>query len=44
MGTLTVLLLVIFNRRVTLRQINSNLAQISQQIKSLQNRQGSGSA
>jgi hypothetical protein len=39
-----VLLLVIFNRRVTLRQINSNLAQISQQIKSLQNRQGSGSA
>jgi hypothetical protein len=44
MGTFTVLLLVIFNRRVTLRQINSNLAQISEQIKSLQNRQGSGSA
>jgi hypothetical protein len=44
MGTFTVLLLVIFNRRVTLRQINSNLAQISEQIKSLQNRQDSGSA
>ena len=41
MGTFTVLLLVIFNRRVTLRQINSNLAQISEQMKSLQNRKGS---
>ena len=30
--------LVIFNRRVTLRQVNSSLAQISQQIKELQDR------
>jgi len=43
MGTLVILLLVIFNRRVTLRQINVSLAQISAQIKELQNRQGSGS-
>ena len=43
MGTLVILLLVIFNRRVTLRQINASLAQISAQIKELQNRQGSGS-
>ncbi len=42
-GTLLTLLLVIFNRRITLRQININLAQISAQIKELQNRQGSGS-
>jgi hypothetical protein len=42
-GTLLTLLLVIFNRRVTLRQINISLAQISAQIKELQNRQGSGS-
>jgi hypothetical protein len=42
-GTLLTLMLVIFNRRITLRQININLAQISAQIKELQNRQGSGS-
>jgi hypothetical protein len=42
-GTLLTLLLVIFNRRITLRQINISLAQISAQIKELQNRQGSGS-
>ena len=35
-GTLLTLLLVIFNRRVTLRQINASLAQISDQIKGLQ--------
>ena len=35
-GTLLTLLLVIFNRRVTLRQINASLAQISNQIKELQ--------
>jgi hypothetical protein len=35
-GTFVVLLLVIFNRRVTLRQINANLAQISGQLKALQ--------
>jgi len=33
-------LLVIFNRRVTLRQINIHLAQISEQIKELKNRPG----
>ena len=36
-GTLATLLLVIFNRRVTLRQINHSLAQISAQLKELQN-------
>jgi hypothetical protein len=35
-GTFLTLLLTIFNRRVTLRQINLSLAQISQQIKELQ--------
>jgi hypothetical protein len=35
-GTLTTLLLVIFNRRVTLKQINYSLAQISEQLKQLQ--------
>jgi hypothetical protein len=35
-GTLLTLLLVIFNRRVTLRQISASLAQISNQIKELQ--------
>ena len=33
LGTLLTLLLVIFNRHVTLRQINASLAQISSQIK-----------
>jgi hydrogenase-4 membrane subunit HyfE len=42
-GTLLTLLLVIFNRRGTLRQINISLAQISAQIKELQNHRGSGS-
>ena len=37
-GTLTTLLLVIFNRRVTLKQINYSLAQISEQLKQLQGR------
>jgi hypothetical protein len=35
-GTLLTLLLVIFNRHVTLRQINASLAQLSNQIKELQ--------
>jgi hypothetical protein len=39
-GTLLTLLLVIFNRRVMLRQINAHLAQISDQIKELQNYRG----
>jgi hypothetical protein len=34
-GTLTTLLLVILNRRVTLKQINYSLAQISEQLKEL---------
>jgi hypothetical protein len=38
LGTMLTLLLVIFNRRVTLRQVNASLAQISQQIKELQER------
>ena len=42
-GTLLTLMLVIFNRRITLRQINLSLAQISAQIKELQNRPGPGS-
>ena len=41
-GTLLTLLLVIFNRRVTLRQINASLAQISSQIKELQDGNNSG--
>ena len=35
-GTLTTLLLVVLNRRVTLKQINYRLAQISEQLKALQ--------
>jgi len=35
-GTLSTLLLIVLNRRVTLRQINYSLAQISQQLKTLQ--------
>jgi len=38
LGTFLTLLLVIFNRRVTLRQVNANLALISRQIKELQDR------
>ena len=41
-GTLVILFLVNFNRRITLRQINANLAQISNQIIELQHRQGPG--
>ena len=37
-GTLATLLLVIFNRRVTLRQISFSLAQISRQLEDLQER------
>jgi hypothetical protein len=40
-GTFLTLLLVIFNRRVTLRQINASLAQISNQIKEFQGGKGS---
>ena len=40
-GTMLTLLLVIFNRRITLGQINSTLAQISGQIEELKNRPGS---
>jgi len=36
LGTLLTLLLVIFNRHVTLRQLNASLTQISNQIKELQ--------
>lgn len=42
-GTLLTILLIIFNRRVTLRQINASLAQISNQIKELQGAKSSGS-
>jgi hypothetical protein len=42
LGTLLTLLLVIFNRHVTLRQINASLAQISNQIKELQDGRNSG--
>ncbi len=38
LGTMLTLVLVIFNRRVTLRQVNASLAQISQQLKELQER------
>jgi hypothetical protein len=41
-GTLLTLLLVIFNRHVTLRQINASLLQISNQIKELQNGKSPG--
>jgi hypothetical protein len=37
-GTLTTLLLVVLNRRVTLKQINHSLAQISEQLRELQSR------
>ena len=36
LGTLLTLMLVIFNRHVTLRQLNASLTQISSQIKALQ--------
>jgi hypothetical protein len=37
-GTVLTLVLVIANRRVTLKQINCNLAQISEQLRQLQAR------
>lgn len=40
-GTLVTVVLIMVNRRVTLQQINENLAQISAQIKEMQNRPGS---
>ena len=36
LGTLVILLLVIFNRRVTLNQINASLSALSLQLKQLQ--------
>jgi len=41
-GTFLTLLLVIFNRHVTLRQVNVSLAQISSQIKELQDGKSPG--
>jgi hypothetical protein len=41
-GTTVTLLLVILNRRVTLRQVNTSLEQISKQIASLQLAQNAG--
>jgi hypothetical protein len=41
-GTLVILVLVIVNRRATLRQINASLAQISDQLNALQRRQEPG--
>jgi hypothetical protein len=41
-GTLATLLLVIFNRRITLRQISYSLAQISDQLTQLQTGKASG--
>ena len=38
LGTLVTLALVILNRRVTLRQINASLAQISEQMRELRNK------
>ena len=38
LGAFLTLLLVIFNRRVTLRQVNASLTQISQQIREWQER------
>jgi hypothetical protein len=37
-GTLTTLLVVVLNRRVTLKQINQSLAQISEQLRQLESR------
>ena len=42
LGTLLTLFLVIFNRHVTLRQLNASLAQISNQLKDLQNGKSPG--
>jgi hypothetical protein len=39
-GMLATIILIVWNRRVTLRQINANLTQISAQLKELQPREG----
>jgi hypothetical protein len=39
---LATIILVIWNRRVTLRQINANLTQISAQLKTLERAKGGG--
>jgi hypothetical protein len=41
-GTLTLLAVVILNRRVALNQINSSLAEISGQLRELQQQRGGG--
>lgn len=41
-GMFATIILVIWNRRVTLRQINTNLTRISTQLKELQLREGKG--
>ncbi len=41
LGTLTLLTVVVLNRRVTLNQINASLAQISNQLRELQTARGS---
>jgi len=40
LGTLVLLTVVVLNRRVTLNQINTSLAQISQQLRELQTARG----
>ena len=40
LGTLVLLTVVVLNRRVTLNQINASLAQISNQLRELQNARG----
>jgi hypothetical protein len=41
LGTLVLLTVVVLNRRVTLNQVNASLAQISNQLRELQNTRGS---
>lgn len=41
-GMLATIILVIWNRRVTLRQINANLTQISAQLKGMEGTKGKG--
>jgi hypothetical protein len=43
-GMFATIMLVIWNRRVTLRQINANLTQISAQLKELQSRESEKAA
>jgi hypothetical protein len=40
LGTLVLLTVVVLNRRVTLNQVNASLAQISNQLRELQNSRG----